>query len=229
MLQVPALLPSRGSVPVRVILQHGATSLPLITFFGQCGCPPLRCRSAVRAASGHPAAGLRRLLPLLAVLAWPLSPAHAEPTARDLQVLARALGFLERPAGSSAEIGIVYPQQSAAGKAEAMRIASFFGDGLRAGTLTVRPKLVTLEAVAEAGAAALLLTDAAVAQAPRIAHAVAGRSILTVTSDRALIEAGSVVMVVRSEPRVEVLVNRAAAQAAGVTFAPAFRMMIQER
>ena len=159
----------------------------------------------------------------------PASPAVAEPTLRDLQVLARALGFLERPPSGSAEIGIVYPKQSAAGMAEANRIAASFGDGLRAGNLLVRPRLVTLESVGEPGLAALLLTDAAAAQAATVARVVAGRSILTVTSDRALIDAGSVVMVVRSEPRVEILVNRAAAQTAGVNFAAAFRMMIQER
>ncbi len=113
--------------------------------------------------------------------------------------------------------------------AEANRIAAFFGDGLRAGNLLVRPRLVTLEKVGEAGPAALLLTDAAAAQAAMVARVVAGRSVLTVSSDRGLIDAGSVVMVVRSEPRVEILVNRAAAQTAGVNFAAAFRMMIQER
>lgn len=166
---------------------------------------------------------------MLFVLGGSAHHAVAEPTARDLQVLARALGFLEKPPNGIAEIGIVYPQQSASGRAEAGRIAAAFGDGLRAGNLTLRPKLVAAEAAGQAGTAALLLTDAAVPHAAQIAAAVAGRSILTVASDRSLIEAGSVVMVVRGEPRVEILVSRTAAQSAGVGFAAAFRMMIQER
>ena len=220
-----------GSTPCpRAKFSIGATSLPRMTLFEQCGFLPSRPRIRTR-LKGVRRRQLWSALPLLAALAVPAQPAAAaaEPTLRDLQVLARALGFLERPPSGMAEIGIVYPQQSTVGLAEAQRIAASFGDGLRAGNLVVRPRLVTLESVGDARAAALLLTDAAAAQAALVARVVAGRSILTVTSDRALIDAGSVVMVVRSEPRVEILVNRAAAQTAGVNFAAAFRMMIQER
>lgn len=168
------------------------------------------------------------MLALLAGLALPLGAA-ADPTPRDLQVLARALGFLERPPAGTAEVGVVYPQQSAAARDEATRIAASFGEGIRAGNLVVRPRLVTVEGVASVPVAALLLTEAAVPHAAAIAGAVAGRSVLTIASDRSLIDSGSVVMVVRGEPRVEILVNRTAAQAAGINFAAAFRMMIQER
>ncbi len=171
------------------------------------------------------------LLAAAAVLAvgWSAPLPAVEPTTRDLQVLARAMGFLDRSLGGTAEIGIVYPEQSAAGRAEALRIAASFGAGLRAGNLVLLPRPVTVESVAGAGMAVLLLTDAAAAQAGAVARAVAGRSVLTVSSDRSLVDSGLVVMAVRGEPRVEILVNRAAAQAAGIGFAPAFRMMIQER
>lgn len=175
------------------------------------------------------ALGLSLGLYLMIALVCPLHSAAAEPSPRDLQVLARALGFLERPPVGSVEIGIVYPQQSANGRIEAERIAAGFGDGLRVGNLTLRPKLVPVDAAGQAGTIAMLLTEAAVPHAAVVAKAVAGRSILTVSSDRSLVDAGLVVMVVRSEPRVEILVSRAATQAAGVAFAAAFRMMIQER
>lgn len=206
----------------------GATSLRRTILPEPCGFLPSRLRIRARLRKS-PHAHLWSVLPLLAAIAMSAHPAAAEPTPRDLQLLARALGFLERPPRGTAEVGIVYPQRSAEGMAEATRIAASFGDGLRAGNLLVRPRLVPLESVGEARLAALLLTDAAAAQAALVARVVAGRSILTVAVNRALIDAGSVVMVVRSEPRVEVLVNRAAAQTAGVSFAAAFRMMIQER
>lgn len=175
------------------------------------------------------AAGINLGLCLMIALVCPLHSAVAEPSPRDLQVLARALGFLERAPVGPVDIGIVYPQQSATGRSEAERVAAGFGDGLRVGNLTLRPKLVSVDTADQAGTVAMLLTDAAVPHAAAVARAVAGRSILTVSSDRSLVDAGLVVMVVRSEPRVEILVSRAATQAAGVTFAAAFRMMIQER
>ena len=194
---------------------------------------PYGRRRSSRYATGRKAprhrAGFRSLIFVLLALCSLGRSALAEPTTRDLQILARALGFLEVAPRGIVEVGIVYPQQSIAGRAEADRIAEAFGDGLRAGNLTLRPKLVALESVGQAGTVALLLTESATPYAAAVARMIAGRSILTLTMDRALIEAGSAVMAVRSEPRVEILVSRPAAQAAGITFAAAFRMMIQER
>ena len=212
-----------------LISQHEANGLQRTTFSEWCKADLTRLRLSGKGQPGHRRAGLRFFLAVLFVLGGSVHRAVAEPTARDLQVLARALGFLEKPPSGIAEIGIVYPQQLPSGLAEAGRIAAAFGEGLRAGNLILRPKLVAVEAVGQAGTVALLLTDAAVPHAAQIAAAIAGRSVLTVASDRSLIEAGLVVMVVRGEPRVEILVSRAAAQTAGIGFAVAFRMMIQER
>jgi hypothetical protein len=140
------------------------------------------------------------------------------------------MAFLLHPPTGTLEIGIVYPAGSAAGRAEAEQIEAAFGSGLQAGSLTLRPRLLTVqEAVRQDHAAALLLTDAALPQASALAAALAGKGTLTITSDPAMITAGQAVMAVRSQPRVEIYVNRAAAQAAGVEFSTAFRMMIQER
>jgi hypothetical protein len=144
-------------------------------------------------------------------------------------VLARALSFLDPPPVGSVEVGIVYPPHSAPARAEADRIIAAFGDGLRAGNLTLRARPVQVDTVAQAGTMALLLTEAAAPQAAAVAAAVAGRSVLILAFDRSLVDTGAVAMVVRSEPRVEILVNRAAAQAARIKFMAAFRMMIQER
>ena len=168
-----------------------------------------------------------KLLPLcLSLLS---TPAAAEATAQDLQILVRALGFLERPPTGIAELGIAYPAASAAGRAEAERVAAAFGDNLRAGALTLRPRLIPAEAAGRAQVVALLLTDAALPQAAQIADALAGSGVPTIATTATAFEGGKVVLVLRSQPRVEILVSRAAAQTARVGFATAFRMMIQER
>jgi hypothetical protein len=175
--------------------------------------------------------GWRRaaILGLAGLLVGLPRPGLAEPTLRDLQTAVRALAFLETPPTGLAEIGIVYPEGSEEGLAQARRIAATFGNGIRAGNLTLRPKLVPLANAGQAGAVALLLTEAAWPEAERVARAVAGSGVVTITAGRAAPEGGGSVLAVRGEPRVEIVVNRAAAQAAGVSFAAAFRMMIQER
>nr|WP_305123163.1 YfiR/HmsC family protein [Roseomonas sp. GC11] len=197
--------------------------------------PPLSLRRPWHASGPRTRRGALPWRPLLLLLALALqalphrAARAAEPSLRDLQVLARSLGFLEPAPRGLAEIGIVYAAGDSQGEAEARRIATLFGEGLRAGNLQLRPILVPLDRVRDSRAAALLLARSALPQAPMVAAAVAGRAILTVATDRAPIEQGLVAMAIRSEPRVEIVVNRAAAQASGVTFAAAFRMMIQER
>jgi hypothetical protein len=153
-----------------------------------------------------------------------------EPTAQDLRLIAQSMGFLLHPPVGALEVGIVYPAGSVAGRAEAEQIAAAFGDAPRGGALTLHPRLLTLEEAArhEPGGV-LLLTSAALPRAGALASATAGKGILTVTSDPAAIAEGQAVMAVRSQPRVEIFVSRAAAQSAGIEFSTAFRMMIQER
>ncbi len=158
----------------------------------------------------------------------PVAASAAEMSVRDLQVIARAIAFMTPPPSGTAEIGIVYPGASDPGKQEAERIVAAFGTGLRAGSLTLTARAMPLEGIAS-GPVALLLTSAALPHAATAATAVAGKGVLTVAVEPSAIEGGRVVMTVRSEPRVEILVNRVAAQGAGVGFSAAFRMMIQER
>ena len=169
---------------------------------------------------------LASLIPLLT-----LAPeeARAQPTSRDLQLVARVLGFLEQPPSGLVDVGIVYPQGSAEGRAEAVRLAALFEDGVRAGGVTLRPRPLAIEEMPAAGLRVALLTDSAVRQAAALARKVASREVLTVTFDQPVVDEGLVVLAVRSQPRVEILVSRAAARSAGIGFAGAFRMMIQER
>lgn len=153
----------------------------------------------------------------------------AQVTQRDLLVLARALSFLDGAPSGDFEIGIVFPEGSAPGRIEAERIAAAFGNGLRSGAAILRPRLVLLQDSAKAEVRVLLFTEAALPRVHEVAAAVAGRGVLTVATERSAVEASGAVMAVRAEPRVEILVSSAAAQAADVRFATAFRMMIRER
>jgi hypothetical protein len=181
--------------------------------------------------SGYRGAARWCWLALAAALLAPApSEASAEPGPGDLRLIAQSMGFLLRPPTGTLEVGIVYPNGSAAGRAAAERIASGFGSGLSAGALTLLPRILTLDEASRAQSlAAFVLTDDVLPQAGLLAAAVAGKGLLTITSDPAAVTAGQAVMAVRSQPRVEIYVSRAAAREAGVEFSTAFRMMIQER
>ncbi|MBK1660121.1 hypothetical protein E2C05_21580 [Paracraurococcus ruber] len=139
------------------------------------------------------------------------------------------MAFLEPAPSGLVELGIVYPVGSIDGRAEAERSATAMRDGLRAGAIQLRGRPMTLDEAASAPPAALLLTEAALPQGDRLAALLAGRGVPTISTNPSAVASDKAVMAVRAEPRVEIIVSRAAARVAGVAFSAAFRMMIQER
>jgi hypothetical protein len=164
----------------------------------------------------------------LALLAWvalggPAAAASLSP--RDVQVLGRALAFLQPPPASG-ELAVVYAAGNAASKQDAEAIAAEIGEGLHVGGAVLRPRLVASAALAAEGFAVAI--TAADANGPAIRAAIDAKRALCVTADLAAVEAGSCTMAIRSEPRVEIVVNHAVAVASDVEFVAAFRMMIRE-
>lgn len=156
----------------------------------------------------------------------PLQPASAEPLPRELLLVAQVLGFLEQPPAGDIDVGILH---LATNRLEAEQVAAQFGGGVRAGGVVLRPRLLPLDQLNASMPQLLLLTRGMVPMAATVARAVEGRGVLTVTPDPALIDDNLAVLAVRASPRVEIMVSRAAAQSAAISFAGAFRMMIQER
>lgn len=156
--------------------------------------------------------------------------AMAEPapsfSERDVQIVARALGFVHPPPSGEGWVAVVFAPGDAAGRRDAERIAALFGEGLRTGGALLRAHPVSADALASGGHAALI----AAAGAPGDALMAAARSqrIPCITSVIEQVEAGRCMFWVRSLPRVEILVSRAATQASGLGLAAAFRMMVRE-
>jgi len=154
-------------------------------------------------------------------------PANAASlSAKDLQVLGRAVAFLQPPPASGGVLGIAYLAGNPASLADAEAIAALIGGGLRVGNGTLRPKLVEVGSLAAADCTVVIAASgangSALSIASRDAHA------LCVTTELAAVEAGLCAMGLKSEPRVEILLNHAAVAATGIEFATAFRMMIHE-
>eukprot|EP01035_Chromulina_nebulosa_P014989 gene14989-19844_t len=86
-------------------------------------------------------------------------PATAEVTPAELQLAARALGFLERPLSGVVRLGIVFVPGDARSVQAADALQVLLGGGLKAGNLTFSPVLVRTDQVAGAAVDAFFLPD----------------------------------------------------------------------
>jgi len=156
-------------------------------------------------------------------------PCWADVSAKDVQVIGRALGFVENPPSGTAELGIVYSAASAASQKEADALKALLGDGVTAGKLLLKPKLIPVDQVGSAsGVAALYVTSGLGADAAKAAEAGKRLHVPTLSTDIACAQSGNCVMGLKSEPSVEIVVNKAAAASSGIGFSAAFRMLIKE-
>ena len=159
----------------------------------------------------------------LALAAAPLSVAHAD-AAKDVQIAGRALTFLENGPTGKAVLGVVFDPSKPASVAEKNAVMAAIGGGLSAGAVTLTAKPVEASAVSGvSGVAALYVTTGV-----NVGAAAKAKKLITIGSDPSCATSGACVMSVSADPKVEIIVNRAAAAAVGAVFKAAFRMMIRE-
>lgn len=145
---------------------------------------------------------------------------------RDVQLMVRAIGFLRPEPQDNGVVAIAYDAADPASRPDAEAIAGYFGAGLKAGHAVLLPRIVDGQQLAAGGFVAVITANGAnldlVAAAGRHLH------VACLTGDPALVRAGRCVLSVRSEPKVEIMVSRAAAANADVSFAAAFLMMVSQ-
>lgn len=169
---------------------------------------------------------MRRMLLLAAMLLAPLHYGMTQDLSdRDLQVIGRALGFVERlPAGS--QIAILHTPGNAAARAEAEKVQALIGAGLKAGSRTLKPKLVALGGDLS-DSAAIFATAGLPSNGLLDALRLSKLPCVTIHFD--YMRDSACVMAIRSQPRVDIVVSVAAAQVSDTAFSAAFRMLIREQ
>lgn len=159
-----------------------------------------------------------------------MQPAQAEITTKDVQVMTRALGFIEGGPSGNVDVAIVFAPGNAASEKDAETARSVIGDAFKAGSMTLKARMVPAADFDKAeNVGAAILTSGLADRLGSIATVAKQKKLVTVSTEPACIDAGHCVMAVKSEPKVEITVSKAAAEAAGIKFAAAFRMMITER
>ncbi len=166
------------------------------------------------------------VLSLALAAALPRAAGAASLSAKSLKVLGSALSCLLPEPSGQLVMAIAYVAGDDASQKDAEALAALIGDGLHAGRAVFQPRLVDTASLGAGGYAAILAASGA--DGERLMGASRSARVLCVTADFAAVQAGRCVMAIRAEPRVEVLVNHAAAAVTGVELAPAFLMMIRE-
>jgi hypothetical protein len=144
---------------------------------------------------------------------------------QELQIVGRAVAFMQPPPTAGA-VAVVYAAGDAASRQDADAIAAEIGNGLQAGSVLLPVRVVDVAALSAGGF--IVAISAAGASGPLLGAAVRAARILCVTADLAAVQAGFCTMGIITRPRIEIVLNHAAAAAADITFVAAFRMMIRE-
>lgn len=157
-------------------------------------------------------------------------PALADIGLKDVQVVAKTLGFTSPPLSGSVKVAIVFDPALPQSQKDADALQGILGTGLAAGAATLVPVMVPMAQFDSGidGVGFVFVTGGMSSHYERIFTSAKGKKLLSVSHDVACVQAGRCVMGIKSDPKVEIIVNKAAAEASSVGFAPAFRMMISE-
>ena len=171
---------------------------------------------------------LSKRLALGAAFVLSMAPVWAQVSAMDIQVAGRALSFLAKPLTGDVTVGIVYSLTNAGSQQAAQNLQKQLGSGLQVGNLTLKPELVTVAEAARANVGFFFLTPGLGTEAAVMPDITQAKHIPCVTTDLTQVKAGRCTVGVSSAPKIEIVVNRAAAAASGTAFSTVFRMMITE-
>ncbi len=156
-------------------------------------------------------------------------PAHSEAASlqpQDLDVLGKAVSYVDPPPAAGTAVAIVYAAGDAASRRDAEDLAAEIGAGLPTAAGRLRPVVMDGAALAESHPGLVItaqgVTSGSLGAALRTLH------VLCVTGDVALVQSGDCTMAIRSAGRIEIFINPEAAKASELRFTTAFRMMVHE-
>lgn len=145
-------------------------------------------------------------------------------TARDAQVLTRALRFFSPPHTPISCVAVVFAASDPNSRRDAEAVATLFDGSAPGGSRAIA---VSSDELPHAGDCAALFA-ATGAPVDTVMEAARERHVPCVTGSLPMVEAGRCTMWVTSEPRVEIVINHGALVSGGMSLAAAFRMMIRE-
>ncbi len=166
---------------------------------------------------------------LLALGVLPVQAAEAEFSVKDAQVLGRTLGYVGDGVTGAVVVGVAVSPADPNSQREAERIRTIIGTGLPTGRVRLQARLVPVDQLVRAtGFDAFYITQSPGANMDAVFSAAQRLHVPTISTDPQCLRSGDCVVGFTSEPKVEIVIDRAAAERAGVRFMQAFRMLVKE-
>ena len=163
-----------------------------------------------------------------AVLLLVAIAAHAEPTAKDIKVMSKTLGFVHLPGGST-KLAIVYDPANVASQKSANDLQALMGGSFKAGATDLAVVLVPLADLSKQNDVGVFYAvDGLGASAHAVADAAKAAHAPCLTDDMDLVRDGTCAIGVKADPKLQILVNKKVTDSDGLTFDPAFTMLITE-
>jgi hypothetical protein len=162
-------------------------------------------------------------------------PAHAaeDVSLADLKAATRSLGFLQNlPHAGDFIVGIVYAPGSAGAKALALQAAERIRTLPGPKDTSLKIDLIPANELASRTDrldALYLIPGAAAANGPVIVDVARRKHLVVISNDPACLDQHCCMLMVRDSGQVEIILDSALAQSAGVTFSSVFAMMVKHR
>jgi hypothetical protein len=160
----------------------------------------------------------------MALMIAGLNPANAASlTSRSVQILSRAIAFLQPAPSGTATVAIAYDPAEPVSKQDADAIAEGFGEGLRAGPANLKSQVIEVGLLASGHFVAVIAAEGV--NIDQVFRASQALRIPCVTADAVAVQGARCVMSVKSDPKVDIQISADAAAKSGVAFGSAFLFM----
>jgi hypothetical protein len=171
------------------------------------------------------AATLLIAMPVSAALASRV--ANAEVTQKDFQVILRTIGFMQNVPSGDATFAIIYDSNVSGSMQDARDLQAILKNGITDKTLTLRPQLVPVSNLESLKDARFVFVTAGLeSHYDEIGKLARKNNALSFTLDRSCAEQGHCIVYVSSSGRVEIVINKQAAEGSSIEFKPVFLMMV---
>lgn len=159
-------------------------------------------------------------------MVFAVAPAAHADTKKDLELLSKTLGFITGGPSGDVNVAVVYDPANPESVAHADEVAAILGGGVSSGKVKLSGSKVAVGS--QGGEPVYFITKGMGGHYAALLAAATSNGGITVSNDEACLGGGCVV-VVKSEPSVDILVSSAAAGQTGTEFASAFSMMITKK
>jgi hypothetical protein len=168
-----------------------------------------------------------RILSVLACLLFPIAGSATSP--KDIKIGIHVIDFVTNPPAGKTGVGVVFDSKVKESADDAQAIFDALKAALPRSTSGVKPVLVDIRDLDDTpGLRALVVADRMKPYYDKLSAFGHRNNAVILSTDLDCVRADKCTVGIASAPRVEIIVSSKQAQASGIQFSEAFRMMVTE-